>query len=73
MLLLAAATLAAAAPDSAQRTATGATVQAQATIRIISGVRLSFGEERNQDAPPARATILRTEGSVQPARLIEFE
>ena len=70
--LVASAALVASAP--ADRGPTAAAVQARATVRIISGVRLKLDSPTNPDAPPAHdAVVVATDGSRQPARLIEFE
>jgi hypothetical protein len=70
--LLASAALVASAP--ADRGPTSAAVQARATVRIISGVRLKLDSPTNPDAPPAHdGVVVATDGSRQPARLIEFE
>jgi len=51
-----------------------ASVQATATIRIISGVVLKFGAPQNAGAPAAHDSKVTTEeGLVRPARLIEFQ
>lgn len=51
-----------------------ASVQATATIRVISGVRLSFGAELNDaDVPRARDSFVKTGEAQQPAKLIEFQ
>jgi hypothetical protein len=58
--------------DRAQRV--GATAQAIAVVRIVSGVRLRLGEGAiSGDAPPVREAIVHTEGAAHAARLIEFE
>jgi hypothetical protein len=49
------------------------TVEATATARIISGVRLRLDSPTNANAPPAHDSIVITNGAQQPARLIEFE
>jgi hypothetical protein len=70
--LVASVALMASAP--ADRGPTAAAVQARATVRIISGVRLKLDSPTNPDAPPAHdAVVVATDGSRQPARLIEFE
>jgi hypothetical protein len=48
-------------------------VQATATVRIISGVRLNFGSATNEGAPAAHPSTVAANGERQPARLIEFE
>ena len=48
-------------------------VQAQATVRIVSGVRLRLGEAENGDAPAPRDTVIHTDGTARHAKLIEFE
>jgi hypothetical protein len=70
MLLLAAA-LVASAPQNVVHG--GQVVQARATVRILSGVRLHWGERRPGDAPRVRATVIQTTTGLQQARLIEFE
>ena len=71
MLLLAAASL---ATSSTPRVTTAATVQATATIRIVAAVRLKFDAASNPGAPPARSAVLRlSDGTVQAAKLIEFQ
>ena len=68
-----AATLAAASADVPRLSAAPA-VQARATVRIVSGVRLRLGEAApDADAPAVRQTMVRIEGRERPARLIEFE
>jgi hypothetical protein len=52
----------------------GASVQATATIRVISGVRVSFGAEQSgTDVPQQRQTVVKVGDSQQPAKLIEFQ
>jgi hypothetical protein len=52
----------------------GASVQATATIRVVSGVRVSFGLEQNgTDVPQPRQTVVKTGDTQQPAKLIEFQ
>ena len=70
MVILAAAALVSLPPQPAPLRAS---VQATATIRVIRGVQLKFGAH-NPDAPPARECALKTaDGSVQRAKLIEFQ
>ena len=71
MLILAAAALAASTQQPQPRTTVA--VQATATVRILSGVRLRLGEELNPGAPRPRLTVIRSGESTQPAKLIEFE
>jgi hypothetical protein len=71
MLLLAAAALATASTPPA---APSVTVQATATIRVLTAVRLRLDGAVNPGAPPARNTVLRlSDGTAQPAKLIEFQ
>lgn len=50
------------------------TVQAVATVRIVSGVRLKLDAATNDGAPKARESIVKMkDGREQPARLIEFQ
>ena len=51
-----------------------ATVQATATVRIVTAVRLKLDSPTNEDAPPLRDTRVRlSDGSLEPAKLIEFQ
>jgi hypothetical protein len=72
MLILAAAAAIAASSPPPSRTAAPA-VQATATVRILSGARLSLGTTGSGEGFSARAAVVRTGGSSQPAMLIEFE
>ena len=71
MFLLAAAALATVPmPPSA----TSATAQATATIRVIAAVRLKLDGSANPGAPPPRDALLgQADGTSQPAKLIEFQ
>ena len=70
MMLLAAA-LATAAP---QAHPTAAVAQATATIRVVAAVRLKLDAPENAGAPRARDSEIRApDGSVSPAKLIEFQ
>jgi hypothetical protein len=69
MLLLAALALAAAAPQHS-----GPVVQATASVRVISGSVLHFGQAHHEQGARMRdATVRSTDGTVQTARLVEFE
>ena len=71
MVPLIALAVAASAPQN--RSAPGiSAVQATATVRILSGVRLKFDGTPNGDAPPPTQSVVHNEGKSQPARLIEF-
>jgi len=71
MLWIAAAAIIASTPQG------GATppvvVQATATVRIISGVRIKLDSSTNADAPPAHDSTVSIEGAQRSARLIEFQ
>jgi hypothetical protein len=73
MVFLAAAALAATPPSPPRPVA--AVAQATATIRVISAVRLKLdGAAPNPDAPAPRQSVVKTsDGSVQAAKLIEFQ
>ena len=71
MLWLAAAAVAASTPQSSGPAPV--VVQATATVRILSGVRLKLDSPTNTDAPLAHDTAVKTDGTQQPARLIEFQ
>jgi hypothetical protein len=71
MILFAAASIASALPQSRP---VSATVQATATIRIVTAVQLKLDAGYNPGAPPARDSIVRSvDGSAQAAKLIEFQ
>jgi hypothetical protein len=71
ILLAAAAAIAASTPAKSGQAPV--MVQAKATVRILSGVRLKLDSPTNPDAPRAHDSIVTTNGRQQPARLIEFE
>ena len=71
MVLLLAAAAASATPQRTQPPA--AVIQATATVRIISAVRVTLDSTTNPEAPPAHDSKVSADGKVQPARLIEFE
>ncbi|HUP66700.1 MAG TPA: hypothetical protein VM145_00610 [Sphingomicrobium sp.] len=48
-------------------------VQAQATVRIISGAHIRLDGQPSPEAPPATDSVVHTEGLLQPARLVEFQ
>ena len=74
MHLLAAALAFANSPQNRPIVHAGATAQAIATVRIISGAVIHLGEgPRGCNGPLAQDTIVHTEGAVHRARLIEFE
>jgi hypothetical protein len=72
LLLTAAATALASSSPAAHPVS--ATAQATATIRVVTGVRISFDVETNPGAPPVRNTVLHfSDGTVTAAKLIEFQ
>ena len=75
MLLVAtAAAIAASMPPPAPVAGVGASTEAIVTVRVISGVQVSFGREQNSsDIPRARNTVINAVDGKQPARLIEFQ
>ncbi|MES2135887.1 MAG: hypothetical protein V4502_02350 [Pseudomonadota bacterium] len=73
MLLLVAAAMAVATAPPALPATSRVVAQATATVRIISAVRLKLDAEHNDGAPRARATVFVSNGTAQPARLIEFQ
>jgi hypothetical protein len=73
MLWLASAAMIAATSQSPPSAAVRIAVQAQATVRIISAARIRFDGGPNADAPPPTDSVVHTEGSPLPARLIEFQ
>ena len=48
-------------------------VEATATVRIVSGVRLSLTSPTNVGAPRAHDSRITIDGTRRQARLIEFE
>jgi hypothetical protein len=73
MFFLAVASIVASTPTNAPRASAGALVQATATIRVISGARLSFHAPNERGIPHARNSMINTPEGRQPARLIEFQ
>ena len=72
MLLFASAALAASTPASSPP-APVVVAEAQASVRILSGVQLKIDSPTNADAPPAHDSKVAADGKIRPARLIEFE
>jgi hypothetical protein len=51
-----------------------ATAQATATIRVVAAVRISFTAPQDADVPPAHDAVIKaTDGTVQPAKIIDFQ
>jgi hypothetical protein len=74
MFFLVAAALVSAAPQTPPSASAGASAQARATIRIISGVELHFGKASPaQDLLPRDTIVRSADGDNQPAKLIEFQ
>lgn len=74
MLVVAAAILASSTVALPERAGLAAPlVQARATVRIVSGVRLQLGEANRVEGQRLRWTIVSTREGLQPARLVEFE
>lgn len=73
MFLLAAAAIASTAPQTLPAHAVRASVQARATIRIISGAELRLSERSSGDGFVARDSVIRSAGVEQQAKLIEFQ
>ncbi len=73
MFLFIAAALASIAPQTTAAPPVTASVQARATIRIISGAEVHFGDVDTNDSLPPRYTTIRSLGVDQPATLIEFQ
>ena len=48
-------------------------VQATATVRVLSGVRLKLDSPHNPGAPRPRDSVVTADGRPHRARLIEFE
>lgn len=72
VILLAAAAALANLPPSDHRAS--ATVQATATIRVVTGVQLKLDGSANPGAPPVRDSVLRSaDGTTQAAKLIDFQ
>ena len=71
MLWLAAAAIVATAPAPPAQTRVVAT--ANATVRIVSGVRLKLDSATNAGAPVAHRTSVAADGLRRTAQLIEFE
>ena len=73
MLWLAAAAMIAATQQNAASQPVRAVVQAQATVRIISAARIRPDGDTGAGAPAPSYGVVHTEGTPQPARLIEFQ
>ena len=74
MLLLAAAAALASTPQNLPSGGVRATVQAQAVVRIITGVSVRLGQGAlSGEAPRPHVTIATADGAPKPANLIEFQ
>ena len=73
-MLFFAATIAAAGPQGTPPRPVGASVQAKATVRIISGAELRLGKVRSADPFLVRDTIVQTAvGQAERLRVFEFQ
>lgn len=71
MLLLLAATVAAATPPAPS---TYAVARAQVSIHILSSASLRVGADRSEEGQPVRSAMIRdVDGTRIPAKLLEFE
>jgi hypothetical protein len=73
MFWLAAAAIAASAPPAAPQPASAPAVQARATVRIVSGVRVQFGGQSTLEGSVLRKATIQTTGGAQTATLVEFQ
>jgi hypothetical protein len=75
MLLLAAAALAASAPPPAQPAGYAASARGEARVRIVSGVRLSFGGPPLQSGTPKPrlALVKGQDGQLSRLKIYEFQ
>lgn len=73
LFLAAAAASVAMTTPSPDRRAAVPLVQAQATVRILSGVRLQLGKTNAVAGQRLRVTNVSTSDGVRPAKLVEFE
>jgi hypothetical protein len=70
-MMLFAAALALAQPQATQASAVA---QATATIRVVAAVRLKLDGEISPGAPPPRVSSVKmADGTLRPAKLIEFQ
>jgi len=73
MLLLLTAAAAVSAQQPPAHAPAAATVQARATIRILSGATVHLEDRNGASEAAERTTTIRTEGSVRTAKLLEFQ
>jgi hypothetical protein len=74
MILLATLALATTSPPDSQPSRSAVTAQATATIRIVAGITLKLGQAINPGAPPTQdSTVHTADGTIVPAKLIEFQ
>jgi hypothetical protein len=73
MLWLAAAAIAASLPSAAPQPAGTPAVQARATVRIVSGVRVQFGAALSIEGSVLRRSTIQTADGSQKATLVEFQ
>jgi hypothetical protein len=73
MFLLAAAVIAASVQEPSANQSVAPRVQARATIRILAGATIRFGQAATKNEAVERITRIRAEGSTKPAKLMEFQ
>lgn len=73
MLWFAAVAMTAGTPQIARSQPMRAAAEAQASVRIVSGMRIHLDGHSNADAPRPSDGMVHTEGTVHSARLIEFQ
>jgi hypothetical protein len=67
------AVLALAAAPQPQRLAAPVSAQAQASVRVISGVMVNLAGQPTAEVPPVRETSVRVAGAPERVRLVEFQ
>ena len=74
LLLAAAATFASPDSPTTAATYTGARAEGRVSVTIVAGARIAAGESQETSLPALRHSSIRAaDGSVSPARLVEFE
>ena len=71
--LLAAAALTAPQTPTHGAPTTSVVAEARATVTILSGAQVRFDSPRGSETPPIHDASITTDGTRQPARLVEFQ
>jgi len=73
MIWLAALVAASASPPASLSSVTGTRAEARATVRILTAARLTLDGKGGPGLPAVRDSLIDDQGTIRPAKLIEFQ